>query len=291
MSGDFKIGACALVFKNTVIGAVVNGPTLRVKSTYNDIVCSQTFDQPLGKNMRSSSVTLQADIREIETGMNMILDSWGRLTSAMLGQNVGKDGGELLLIPFNLNDRTGYRLPNAVLLKKTQYSYQEEYEHSMSLEFEAFMDGNGILLEKFIVNDSQRITMNTPEIDPAQIERTLTKYIAEKLELTVDQDIFRGGLPIGIDGCGVKFCGMQLVNQFESKKIHFDVIFKYIDRDETIKTMLSTENLFPAYGISVLLSEENINIKAILKEYMDIDDVEDNGNMKGRGKIKLTLIV
>jgi len=288
-SENFKIGACALVYKGTVLGAVINGPTLKLESTCRNTTCDQAYDQPIRKTLLSTTVTLTADIREIDTGMGMLLDSNGKITILSLGKEQTPTGGELLLIPFNQNDTTGYRLPNAVLSKKTQYSFTENQEHSLELEFEGFMDANGVMLEKFTVTDDQRITMSNATIDPAQIERALTKYIAEQLDLTVDKDIFRGGLFLGKEGFGVELVEEDLSNTPGLRTIKACVECLNVSRDYVFKAIYTLAGLFPIYGVTVATDSGDITFQAILKKGTDFKKKVDGGRIKNSGLIWFTV--
>lgn|GEM_PF-1695021 len=292
-SENFKIGACALVYKGTVLGAVINGPTLKLESTYQNTTCDQAYDQPIRKTLLSTTVTLTADVREIDTGMGMLLDGNGKITILSLGKEQTPTGGELLLIPFNQNDTTGYRLPNAVLSKKTQYSFTENREHSLELEFEGFMDGNGVMLEKFTVTADQRITMSNATIDPAQIERALTKYIAEQLALTVDKDIFRGGIMPGKDGCGVYLLGEDLTAVMGLRHFRAEVSFRHEDRDVVMKAMTELAAILPVYGVTIDdVKGQNITLAAILKQSQTyMQPVADNGRIKQQGKVSLHIAI
>jgi len=286
-TGDFKIGACALAYKGTVLGAVVNGPVLKLESTYRNITCDQTYDQPIRKKLLSTAVTLTANIREIDTGMGMLLDGNGKITILSLGKDTSQTGGELLLIPFNLNDTTGYRLPNAVLSKKTQYSFTENKEHSLELEFEGFMNENGVMMEKFTVTDDQRITMSNTTIDPAQIERALTKYIAEKLDLTVDKDIFRGGIFPGKDGFGVAINHEKMEHAVGFRTLTVCVECRNRDRDHVFRNLYKLAGILPVYGVAIEVNGETIVIQSLQKDDLSLHLSPDGGALKTIGLLSL----
>jgi len=287
-----KIGACALVYKGTVLGAVER-PILKMESTYEDITCDQSYDQPVRRTLRSTTVTLTAAVREIDTGMGLLLDGSGRIEKASLGQEQTQTGGELLLIPFNLNDTTGYRLPHAVLNKKTQYAFDDSREHSLELEFEGFMNENGVMLEKFTVTDDQRITMSNTLLDPAQIERALTQYIAEKLGLTVDKDIFRGGIIPGQNGCGVYLLGENLLNPASMRHFDAEVSFRHEDRDVVMNAMTDLAAVLPKYGVTINdVTGGGVIFSAIIKKSQTyMHPVADGGQLKQQGIVSLVLII
>lgn len=288
-SENFKIGACALIYKGAVLGAIVNGPILKMESTYQNITCDQAFDQPIGKQLRLTAVTLTAEIREITTGMDLLMDANGRITVLEVGDDIKNTGSELLLIPFNRNDAVGYRFPKAVLLKKTEYSFLEDREHAMQLEFDALMDAQGVLMERFTVDDSQRIAMNATDIDPAQIERGLTKYIASQLDLTVDQDIFRGGIFLGKDGFGVELVEESLSNTPGLRTIKASVECLNVDRDYVFKSIYTLAGLFPVYGVTVSTANGDITFRAILKDDVSFSTDAGSGRIKTLGKLEFTL--
>ncbi len=287
MSEICKIGPCALVYDSSVVGVVVKGPTLKFESGYSDIICDQAFDQPVGKYQLSSSVTLQADVRQIDTGMDLLLDSDGCITADSLGGNVSEDAAELLLVPLSLTDTIGYRMPQAILLKKTQYSFLEEDEHSIQLEFEAQMDDSGILLEKFTVSDDQRVDIDTTEIDPGLIESALTEYFAGKLEITVDSDIFRGGIPFGIDGCCVELSHELLSNSTCLRTIRAVVECLSDDRDYVFNTIQTLSGYLPAYGATVSVDSDSVDFLSITKLNTSFKRVSDSGRIKTSGQLDI----
>ncbi len=287
MSETCKIGPCVLVYDSTVVGVVVKGPTLKFESGYSDITCDQAFDQPVGKYQLSSSVTLLANVRQIDTGMGLLLDSSGCITADSLGGNVSDDAAELLLVPLSLTDTTGYRMPQAVLLKKTQYSFMEEDEHSIQLEFEAQMNDSGVLLEKFTVSDDQRVDIDSTEIDPGLIESALTKYFAGKLDMTVDSDIFRGGVPFGVDGCGVELNREILSNSTGLRTLQATVECISDDRDSVFSTLQILSGYLPAYGVTISVDSESVDFLSITKLNTSFKRVSDSGRIKTYGMLDI----
>ena len=289
---NIKIGNCAMIFNGQFIGATADGPELTIDSDSINITCDQAYNQVIIKKVGNITMTIEAKLREIDIGFGLLLDSNGRISMAELGKTLNGPGAELLLIPYNLADSTGYRFPNAAVHKKTRYAFNETEEHSIQLVFEAFPNENGIFMEKFTVEESQRLSLPTlPDINPAQIERALTKYIAEKLSLSVDKDIFRGGLPLGIDGVGVELTEEDLSNSAGLRTINAEVKCRNALRDQVFKMIYALADVFPAYGETVIVNGEEIKLMAIMKKDVRFATEADSGRIKTMGCINLRLKV
>ena len=224
-SQNFKIGPCAVIFKGDVLGMTRNSSVLEFKSTYYDVTCSQGYDQSLEKQLRSMTISLTTEIMSVDNGLGLFLDENDRISLDRLGERQKQNGGELLLIPVNPSDMIAYRFPRAILLRDSACSFNENEEHTLKLEFEAsYIDDEDILFERIPVDEGQRVTLDTSSnIEPAAFERAMTAYIADKLNMTVDTDIFRGRVPINIDGCAVAMLKKQIQNTSTSQRYEFSV--------------------------------------------------------------------
>jgi hypothetical protein len=166
-------------------------------------------------------------------------------------------------------------------------------EHRIKLEFEAVYNENELMMEKIAVSDGDRINLNIPlSIDSVDFERAMTYYIADKLNMTVDTDIFRGKVPVNIDGCAVTLEGQDIKNSTINQK--FEIKFICIDsnRDKVMKTVNDLTEKFPVYGENISLSGQDIGVKAILKDSSKFDwEITDDGKMKTLGSLTLLAII
>ena len=285
----FKIGPCAIVFNGQFIGATIGGAELTLDSTSSDIKTDQTLGQVLTKKLRGMTLTIETELREIENAMNLLLDSNGQLSLSLLGREI-TNSGELLMIPYNPEDSCGYHFPNVAIHKKTRYVFRETEEHSLQLSFEAFPNENGIIMEKIAVSDAQRQTLPMlPEIDPAQVERALTKYIAEKLNLTVDKEIFRGGLPLGVDGVGVELTREELSNSVGLRTVSATVECLNVNRDYVFTVIQKICSYLPAYGETIAIANGEIKLMVITKHTTMFKRVTDSGRIKTSGWLELSV--
>jgi hypothetical protein len=290
---NFKIGACALVWKGVMLGGTQDAPAIKIEPSYTESFDAQTFKQALDKTLQQMKITITADVKDIDTAFGLVMDENGKLTAGSLGQRVSADAGELLLIPYNPQDPIGYRLPRAVLMAHTKYVFNDIAEHNIELEFEALPDNTGILMEKFIVEETQRISFDNSLLVPiADVERALTKFVAEKLNLTVDVDIFRGGVPVGVDGCGVQLLRENCTNIPSRRSLHMAVEFKDSSRDTVFQTMHDLASYLPVYGINITLDvDTEVKISALLKDCVDISEISDDGQIKISGIMYIKAII
>ena len=288
-SQSFKIGPCAVIFKGDIIGITRNSSQLTFRGTYHDAKCSRAFHQTLGKRLISMTISLTTEIMSVDAGLGLFLDENDRITLDKLGERQNPNGGELLLIPISPSDMVAYRFPNAVLLLNSTCSFNENEEHTLKLEFEAgFVDGEEILFERIPVDESQRASLITSsDIEPAVLERAMTAYIADKMNLTVDTDIFRGGIPVNVDGCGVYLDGQKIQNVVSDCYYSFCVSCMGSSRDDVMRTIHGLGNKFPLYGEEI----DNITVKAILKDSVKFSRTTSDGKIKHEGKLSLIAII
>jgi hypothetical protein len=98
--------------------------------------------------------------------------------------------------------------------------------------------------------------------DIIEIEQAVTLYIAEKLRLTVDKDIFRGDIPTGMDGICVFFTHGSFDEFSGMESYYFTIIIKNPERDKVFKESTTLTGLFPLYGLHY---HGNCRLKCILK--------------------------
>ena len=293
-SRNFKIGPCAVIFKGDVLGMTKNSSVLEFKSTYYDVTCSQGYDQSLEKQLRSMTISLKTEIMSVDNGLGLFLDENDCISLDRLGERQRQNGGELLLIPISPSDMVAYRFPNAMLLRNSTCSFNENEEHAIMLEFEAnYIDDEDILFERIQVDEAQRVSFDTSSnIEPAAFERAMTAYIADKLNMTVDTNIFRGGIPINADGCGVAFVG-QKINNTEANQ-RYEICVSCIDnsRDNVMQIINDLGKKFPVYGEEINVNGDGIVMKAILKDSIEFNrQINDNGRLKTFGELSLIVVI
>ena len=243
--------------------------------------------------MKDINILFETELLAVDKGLDMLLDANGKITMEEINWMREPDYGELKLIPINPQDTTGYRFPRALLLRNSEVTLEGNDEHRIKLEFEAVYNENELMMEKIAVSDGDRINLNIPlSIDSVDFERAMTYYIADKLNMTVDTDIFRGEVPVNIDGCAVTLEGQDIKNSTINQK--FEIKFICIDsnRDKVMKTVNDLTEKFPVYGENISLSGQDIGVKAILKDSSKFDwEITDDGKMKTLGSLTLLAII
>ncbi|QSH42269.1 hypothetical protein P0136_03650 [Lentisphaerota bacterium ZTH] len=293
-SRNFKIGPCAVMYKGNFIGETKNSSVLNFRATYRDTKCSYAYDQPLEKRILSKKLTLSTEVLAIDNGLSLLFDEDDKFTLNGLGGKQSQNSGELLLIPLNKLDNVGYRIPKALLLQDVSCSFNEEEEHTLRLQFEAFFDENKVMLERFTVDESQRVKFATNNVvDPVWFERAITSWLADKFGMTVDTDIFRGGIPVNADGCGIALTGKKESNSSVSQRYEFCISCLGDTRDSVMKKIHEFATEFPVYGETITLENgEPVYVKAILQKSMDfIQQMGNDGKIKNYGELILEVII
>ena len=118
-------------------------------------------------------------------------------------------------------------------------------------------------------------------MDVVNVERDFTAWLADKLSMTVDATIFRGGIPEGYDGVGVVF-GAKMQTQtfygFRPNKWHVQIVAKFDDRDNANTFVSTLSAIFPIQDFTHAGTH-------FLSAYPDAESVEpyaadDNGKEK-----------
>jgi hypothetical protein len=292
-SQNFKVGPCTVIFKDEVLGETKGTSAIRIRSKYHTFTNDQITGIPIIRQLQNIIISFETDIYAVDKGLDMLLDADGKITMEEINWMREPEYGELKLIPINPLNTTGYRFPRALLLRNSDLIFGDD-EHKIKLEFEAVYDKNELMMEKITVSDADRIHLNQPiTIAPAPLERAMTYYIAEKLGLTVDTNIFRGNLPINIDGCSVVFKGQQVDNSI--KNAHYFISFFCIDasRDLVMGRVKELEEQFPIYGENINVDEiGNVQIQTIQKIAMEFNKIiSDDGALKTFGELLLEVII
>jgi len=293
-SQNFKIGPCAVIFKGDVLGIAKNSSILEFKSTYHDSKCSQGYNQSLEKHLTSMTISLTTEIMSVDNGLGLFLDENECITLDRLGERQSPNGGELLLTPVSPSDMVAYRFPNAMLLRNSSCAFNANEEHTLKLEFEAnYIEGEEVLFERIPVDEAQRVTLDTASnIELAAFERAMTAYIAEKMNMTVDTDIFRSGIPVNVDGCGVVLAGQKIQNEIADYCYSFCISCRNSSRDMVMQTIHNLGNQFPLYGEEINVDGNAIVIKALLKDSIKFSkQAEDNGKIKHEGELSLIAVI
>ena len=292
-SQNFKIGPCTVIFKDEVLGETQGTSLIKVRSKYHTFTNDQITGIPIIRQLQNISVFFETELLAVDKGFNMLLDTDKKITMEEINWMREPDAGELKLIPVNPLDTVGYRFPRALLLRNSDLSINEDEEHTLRIEFEAVYDENELMIEEITISDADRINLNisTP-IEPDALERAITNYIAGLLNLTVDTDIFRGGLPTNIDGCAVELRGEKIHNSIMGSKFHIKFTCIEQARDRVMKRIHTLANCFPVYGENLVLDGgDNVSSKVILKKSAEYNrTLSDDGKIKTLGELSLLVI-
>jgi hypothetical protein len=163
----------------------------------------------------------------------------------------------------------------------------------MTLEFEAsYVDGEEMPFEKIPVDEAQRNEILPPEIDPASLERAMTAYIADKLGMSVNIDVFRGYPLIGANGLSVMLRGKQPQSTLINRLYEFNVACFDNDRDKAMDTIHKLTGQLPVYGESIILNETTVILKAVLRGAIHYNwKIVDDGESKAIVDMSLTVII
>ncbi len=290
---NFKIGPCSITYKGELLGITNNSSSLSFNFGYYDVTCNKTHDQVLEKRLTGMQISFKTEILQVDKGLDFIFDDNGTITLDELGKRMSHEGGELLIVPINPNDKTAYRLPNAIVVNNSNCNFNTHEEYALTLEFEAnYNDGEEILIQRLDADGCERASLpSTNDIDSIVFERAMTAYIADKLNLTVDTDIFRGGIPPNVDGCGVELVGYEEDNLVAKYFISFCCIDS--SRNKVMENIKYLGDKFPAYGETVAIEGiDNIICGAITKVSVEFSkETSDNGKIKSFGELLLKISV
>jgi hypothetical protein len=150
-TSNFKIGACTISYKGTVLGGTQSGPSFNIEPEYYESKCDQAGGRVVRKVITNMKITVTAELKEIDSGFAQILDGNGKITTALVGSDLLGNGGALILTPVDASDTVGYSFPNAVISPKTEYAFKAEEDHVLKIEFEVFPDAGGVFMEKIAV--------------------------------------------------------------------------------------------------------------------------------------------
>ena len=289
-SQNFKVGPCTVIFKDKVLGETTKSSVIKFRSNYKTFTNDQITGIPIIRQLKDINIVFETEILAIDKGLDMLLDANGKITMEEINWMREPEYGELKLIPINSLDTTGYRFPRALLLRNSELVIERNDEHRIKLEFEAVYDENELMMEKIVVGDGDRVSLNvSAPIDSSALERAMTYYIADKLNITVDTDIFRGAIPPNVDGSSVQLVGYYAENSLSSTRYIFR--FSSIDasRDTVMRTIQKLVEFFPEYGQNI---SSDIASKAIIKNSIEFGKIiTDNGKIKALGELVLVAIL
>ena len=275
-SQDFKVGPCGVVFNGEILGITRNSSQVTFK-----------------KEQHTASLT--TEIMAIDKALELFLDDNNCITLDMLGKKQTVKEGELLLIPISTADMTAYRFPHTVLFPICcTCTFSAIREDVMTLEFEAsYVDGEEMPFEKILVDEAQRAEILPPEIDLVSLEHAMTAYIADKLGMSVNIDVFRGCPRIGTNGLSVMLKGKQPQSTLINRHYEFNVACFDNDRDKAMETIHKLDCQLPIYGESINLDEEStVMLKAVLSGDCNFDsELVNNGESKALVDMSLTVII
>ena len=128
--------------------------------------------------------------------------------------------------------------------------------------------------------DSFKTQLENPTlINIADVERALTQFVADKLNLTVDEDIFRGALPVGRDGFELAINGERLKNEPSKTILNIWLRGIHKNRDFVIQNLSDFARYLPSYGEKV----NEITFSALFKEKLNFLTFADDGKIKTEG--------
>ena len=291
---NIKIGPCSISYKGELLGITSGSSVLSFRFTNYDVKVNKTHEQVIDKRLTGIHIYFKTEIFQIDKGVNHLLNENKTWTLDDLCRRQTLHGGELLIVPISPNDKTAYRLPNALIVNQGVLSFSNTEAYTLQLEFESnYNDGEEILIEPLDADTCQRLNLERNSISPISLERALNAYIAGKLNLTVDTEIFRGNLPPGVDGSAVIMHKRETVEYGMSQNYEFTFVSMDRSRDVVMGRIHQLRDSLPVYGDTLALDDgNNVTIKALISEDEEFDNHEtDNGKIKTRGFIALSLTI
>lgn len=291
---NLKVGPCSITYKGELLGITSGSSVLTFKFSNHDVKVNRTHEQVIDKRLTGIHIYFKTEIFQIDKGVNHLLNENKTWTLDDLGRRQTLHGGELLIVPISPNDKTAYRLPNALVVNQGELTFSNTDEYILQLEFESnYNDGEEILIECLDADTCQRETLQRTSIAPASLERAMTAYIADKLNMTVDTNIFRGILPPNIDGCGVQLLRVETESPALPRKHYFSFFSINAVRDIVIENVKSLADNFPAYGENLIV-EGTDGVTCQLMEMLACEfskETMDNGKVKYCGELFFKILI
>jgi len=111
-------------------------------------------------------------------------------------------------------------------------------------------------------------------INTVTLERDMTDFFADRLNLTTDSTIFRGAIPAGLDlGCALRVTGIVPSDHNDNSMYSVQIYGKYRTRDEALNLIDSVANCIPIYGemtehfkILFILPESNFTAPVVIDD-------------------------
>lgn len=111
-------------------------------------------------------------------------------------------------------------------------------------------------------------------INTVTLERDMTDFFADRLNLTTDSTIFRGAIPAGLDlGCALRVTGIVPSDHNDNPMYSVQIYGKYRTRDEALNLIDSVANCIPIYGeitehfkILFILPESNFTAPVVIDD-------------------------
>lgn len=148
---NFKIGSCALTFKEQVLGGTQTPPQIKIEPQLYESKCDQSGGLVLREIVTGMKVTISAELKEIDKAFAVLLDNGDELNTAIIGTDLRNRSGLLRLTPVNPDDHTGYEFPNAVMRPGCTYRLDGNQEHVLAVEFTAHPDQAGVIMKKIAI--------------------------------------------------------------------------------------------------------------------------------------------
>ena len=290
---NIKIGPCSITYKGELLGITSGSSVLTFKFSNHDVKVNRTHEQVIDKRLTGIHIYFKTEIFQIDKGVNHLLNENKTWTLDDLGRRQAPHGGELLIVPVSPHDKTAYRLPNALIVNQGELTFSNSDEYTLELEFESnYNDGEEILIEPLDADTCQRETLQRESIDSDSFEFAMTAYIADKIEMTVDTDIFRGGIPLNIDGCGVELVGYEEGDLLTSSKFFISFFCLDTSRKKVMKNIKCLADKFPVYGETISIESTDTAIRAITKGPVEFSkETTDNGKVKNFGELLLQVSI
>ncbi len=114
----------------------------------------------------------------------------------------------------------------------------------------------------------------------------------DKLNMTIDSDIFRGGIPANVNGCGVELVGYEEDDLVSSARYFISFFCIDASRNKVMENIKSLADKFPSYGETVTVEGAETVIRAITKTRVKFSkETTDNGKIKSFGELLLKVSI
>ena len=132
---EFQLGPGTIMYKGVSLGASSGPITILKETTVHEVFCDALAVEPKYSIVTGIKMEISMTLAEVDSGMDLFLDTNGQLDRSVIGTDLRSSAGELIITINENGKEVSYKFPNAIISPDYKFSADDKGKNIMDVVF------------------------------------------------------------------------------------------------------------------------------------------------------------